>query len=378
MTAAPLIGLVGGYGAVGQSTVRLLRTWGAVRMRIGGRHPALAEELIRNELGGCGEAVALDINDPASLADFCAGCQIVVNCAGPSYRVLDRVALAAFAAGANYVDPGGDELLYRRLAALELAKAGRIALLTAGMMPGLSGLLPRWLARQGFERATQLTAYVGGRGRLTPTGAADYLLSLATVTTDSLAAWRDGAKVSRALEPLTNVLLPFFPPGVTAYPFFSAEAERLARELELSDVSWYNVFEGGHMLAALGRLQGAAVDCEDLSAAVSELSQAAELDLFGKSSYQLFVLQLAGEAGGCPMSRTVMLRALDAHGLSGTVNAFAVSAVLGGEMAPGLYFAAEALNPNIMDRLRHTPAITAMELMEVAPNTGIALEEGEL
>jgi uncharacterized membrane protein len=73
-----------------------------------------------------------------------------------------------------------------------------------------------------------------------------------------------------------------------------------------------------------------------------------------------------------------MLRALDAHGLSGTVNAFAVSAVLGGEMAPGLYFAAEALNPNIMDRLRHTPAITAMELMEVAPNTGIALEEGEL
>jgi hypothetical protein len=320
----------------------------------------------------------LDINDGASLDRFCEGCQVVVNCAGPSYRVLDRVALAAFAAGTDYVDPGGNEPLYRRLAGLELKKEGRIAVLTAGMMPGLSGLLPRWLARQGFERVRLLTAYVGGRGRLTSTGAADYLLSLASAKSDSLAAWRDGAKVDRALGRLTDAVLPFFPPGVTAYPFFSAETERLARELGLNDVSWYNVFEGGHMLAALGRLQGAAVDHEDLSAVVSELSQAAELDLFGRDSYQLFVLQLDGDAGGCPVSRTVMLRATDAHALTGTVNAFAVCAVLGGEVAAGLHFAAEVLNPNLVDRLRGTPAVTSMELLDAAPDAGILVEEGEL
>jgi hypothetical protein len=378
MSTVPLAGIVGGYGAVGQATVRLLQTWGGVRLRIGGRHPARAEELNQSALGGYGETFALDIYDPASLDRFCAGCQIVVNCAGPSYRVLDRVALAAFAAGANYVDPGGDEPLYARLAGLGLGEQGRVAILTAGMMPGLSGLLPRWLARQGFERVRQLTAYVGGRGRLTPTGAADYLLSLASATSDSLAAWRDGAKVARALEPLTDVELPFFPPGVTAYPFLSAETARLARELGLRDASWYNVFEGGHMLAALGRLQGATTDREDLSAAVSELSQAAELDLFGRDSYQLFVLHMDGDANGCPIRRTVMLRVTDAHALTGTVNALAVLAVLRGEVAAGLHFAAEALDPNLVEYLRSTPAVTSMELTDASPETAVAVEEGEL
>jgi len=379
MTAMPVIGLVGGYGAVGRATARLLRSWGGVRMRLGGRNPATAEEFIRNELGGGEEAAALDIYDPAALAGFCAGCSVVVNCAGPSYRVLDRVARAAFAAGADYVDPGGDEPLHHRLAGLELAKAGRTAVLTAGMMPGLSGILPRWLARQGFGRSRKITAYVGGRGRLTPVSAADYLLSLAAAASDSLAAWRAGARVARALEPLTDAALPFFPPGVTAYPFLSAETERVARALKLDEVSWYNVFEGGHMLAALGRLQGATAAREDLSAGIAELSQAAELDLFGKDPYQLFMLRMEGETEDCsPLSRTVMLRAVDAHELTGTITAFAVALVLERKVAPGLHFAAEALDPDIVDRLPGTPAVTAMELMDTVPGAEVLLEEGAL
>ena len=121
------------------------------------------------------------------------------------------------------------------------------------------------------------------------------------------------------------------------------------------------------MLAALGRLQGATAAREDLSAGIAELSQAAELDLFGKDPYQLFMLRMEGETGDCsPLSRTVMLRAVDAHELTGTITAFAVALVLERKVAPGLHFAAEALDPDIVDRLPGTPAVTAMELMDTA------------
>ncbi|MEE3922525.1 methyltransferase [Micromonospora sp. BRA006-A] len=106
------------------------------------RNPDRAAALVRDRLGGAGEAVAVDVYDRDSLARFCAGCRLVVCAGGASHQVLDRVAVAALAAGADYVDAGGDEPLYDRLAGRDLAAQGRVALVTAGMMPGLSGLLP--------------------------------------------------------------------------------------------------------------------------------------------------------------------------------------------------------------------------------------------
>src|SRR5713101_3338745 len=146
----PLISILGAYGVVGRSAARLLHRWGVGRLRLGGRHVELARRLADEDLGGEADAQEVDAYQSEQVRDFCAGCRVVVNCAGPSFRILDRVAVAAFGAGADYVDPGGDAPVYGRLIADEWTRAGRTALLTAGMMPGLSGLLPRWLAGQGF------------------------------------------------------------------------------------------------------------------------------------------------------------------------------------------------------------------------------------
>ncbi len=370
----PLVGILGASGAVGRRVALRLQVSGSLRLRLGSRDLHTIRQVTQRPLKNGSEFVQTKIEDPASLASFCAGCQLIVNCAGPSFRIMDRVALAAFAAGANYVDPGGDEPVYCRLARPGCMPAGRIAVLTAGMMPGLSGLLLRFLARQGFDRTTRLTAYVGGRGDLTRAGAADYILSLASSGNDSLAAWRHGARVVRALKPLIDVDLPFFPSGVTAHPFLSSETERLARALLLDEVSWYNVFEGGRMLSALGRLQGATSEA-DLSNAVQTLVHAAELDRFGRRSYQLFVLQLEGQADGRPRSRTLMLRGTEAHDLTAAITTHAAAAVLHGAVQAGLHFAAEALSPDIVNTLRNDPSIMAFENFDTA-GIGANDEEG--
>ena len=146
-----VVGVLGAAGAVGTATARALGAAG-VRVRPGVRP-------------------AVDAGDPASLARFCAGCRVVVNATGAGER--ERVASAALAAGAHYVDPTGDAALVDR------AKGATwTALLAAGATPGLSGLLPRWLASQGFDRASVLTAYAAAFDGFTPGAAAEFLLSL--------------------------------------------------------------------------------------------------------------------------------------------------------------------------------------------------------
>jgi hypothetical protein len=333
----------------------------------------MATRDLADELGGAVQAARVDVEDPESLLRFCRGCRIVVNCAGPSFSLLDRAARGALAAEADYIDLGGDEPVYQRLAGLDIKR--RVVLLTAGMMPGLSALAIRWLAIE-FDRVHRLLAYVGGRDRMSRAGAIDYVLSLQRSAENALGMWRDGRKVARALCPLVNTDVPHFPPGVTAYPYISGEAERLARCLQVTEMRWYNVFEGEHMLKALGRLQGAVLGAGDAEVAAADLAKAAELDLFGLSTHQIFYLQMQGQSNGRHLSRNLWLEGTNAHELTGGVAALAVSAVLNGEVALGLNFAGEALPIKIFEQLRRSSAVTGYGFAE--SELEASTEEGEL
>jgi hypothetical protein len=332
------VGVVGGYGAVGRAAVNQFLAWGVGPVMVGGRDKARA-------------AVVVDVDDRASLDRFCAGCQVVVNCAGPSCEVLDKVARAALENGAHYVDPGGDDAVHASLSTVD----GLSAVLSAGMLPGLTGLLPRALAADGPAR---LTAYVGGRDRFTGTAAADYLASLRNGYGRSNAGWRGGHRAERVATPLIDAELPYFPEPVTAYPYLSTEMERLARALRLDELTFHNVFPGAHVRSALAGTDPAA------------LVAASELDLFGREPYQRLVFELDGH--------TMVLSARGASQLTGATTAMAAMAVLAGSVPPGVHFAADVLDPSwAVDRLRRArAAVTALEVF-----TGAAagtVEEGVL
>jgi hypothetical protein len=371
VSEAPRIGIVGASGAVGAECARLLAKSGEVRLRLGARRP---ERIAR---GLTEDVQALEVQDTPALERFCAGCRVVINAAGPSYELLDRVARAALAVGAESVDPGGDEPLLACLADAGVAEQGRRAIVTAGMMPGLSGLIPRWLAQTGFDEPRRLVAYVGGRDPLTPASARDYLASLGATRKGSLAAWRDGRCEARALTALTQVELPFFPGRVSAFPFLGPETERLAQALGLREVDWYNVLAGKHIGAALARSQGAMSGQGDLGAAATALAAAAELDLCDGPAYQLMVVRLAGLRAGRERQVTLVLRARDAYTLTANVATLAALAVLRAEIPVGVHLASEALSPRLVERARRFEAVELFECIEGDVVSG-ASEEGEL
>ncbi|MGW6377084.1 saccharopine dehydrogenase NADP-binding domain-containing protein [Rhodococcus sp. NPDC055112] len=387
---APLIALVGASGQVGRVAVEMLAEFGGVRLRLGGRHPDRLSAVAAC-LGHSVEVRPVDIDDPSALAQFCRGARVVLTCAGPSYLFKERVARAAIEAHADYVDVSGDDPAYAALAGLDLAAEGRTAVLSAGMLPGAANLVVRWAADKGFDRVFRLVAHVGGLERFTSIAAQDLVLSVFDARVgelpgdeggrawygESLAAWRGGRRASRALLPVSDTELPYFPGTVSLQPYLSSGCERVGTMLALTELDWYTVSGGTRLGTVLSKLRGLPTSRRPaLAAAAKELCAAAELDLAGRDPYHLMAFHLAGQREGHSVRRSVVLRTSDSYRLTSATAALAVRALLDGAIAPGVQFVDTVLDPAAfvagLDRLG---AIDYLRVVDGAPGV---VEEGVL
>lgn len=352
------VGILGGSGTVGRVAVRRLA--GLSPLRIGARDPHRAHATAESVDGAEVEVATVDLHDPARLADFCAGCSTVINCAGPSYQVLDTVARAALAAGAHYVDAAGDAVALRALTAEapdELAT--RSAVFSAGLMPGLSGLLPRLLGADG--PLARLDIYVGGAAAIGPLSAVDALLTRGPGFGSALAAWRDGAVVEGALAPLRGVTLPGFRDEVHAWPFLSAEAEALAAAMGVDELRNYTVYVSENIPEALA--QAWARDDLPLEEHVPAVVAAADADIaIGGPWYTLLFHARPRDRSPRRPTRLV-LRTPDSYALSGVVTALTALAVAEGTVPPGAHAAADVLDARrVLDQLADDPLVDEVEL----------------
>ncbi|MGB2951319.1 MAG: saccharopine dehydrogenase NADP-binding domain-containing protein [Rhodococcus sp. (in: high G+C Gram-positive bacteria)] len=353
----PVIGLIGGSGTVGRTAALRMSAARLGTLRIGGRNVDAAGA-VAAECSGAADAVRLDLADAADLEQFCSGCSVVVNCAGPSYLVLDSVARVAFSVGAVYVDIGGELPAADALRSSQPA-SDRIAVFSAGAMPGLSGLLPR-LITQG-RPLRRLETYVGGVARFTELSAADGLLTRGDRFGEAMASMHGGRVESNSVSPLRDVSLPGFPRPVHAWPYLTTEAQSLGRMSYVAEVRAYNVFASDRLTRAMTHAWAqlsASPDHDELAPFVPSIVEATIADEgeFGAFYVMLFTGRPArGHDRGVTR---VILRADDSYGLSGAVVALAVEDVLDGRVGPGVHLAAEVLDPlHSANRLREDPLV---------------------
>jgi len=348
------IGVVGGYGSVGAETVAQLRAWGLGPVLVAGRDPARSD-------------VVVDLADPATVRGFCCSLKVdgsvglVVNCTASPPAERAAMAIAAAAEGVPYVDPGGDESVHDLLSGQTPAVP---VVLSAGMLPGLTALLPRQLVRRGGGR---LVGYAGGRDRFSPGAAADYLAVVNESAGRTFAVWRDGCRVDRAGVPAIDGEVPYFPEAASGVPYLSREMERLAGHLGLAELTFYTVFPGARLRQTLAAAGSGTVDA-------GAVVTASELDLFGRSRYQRLVFQLPAE----PTVPTVVLSGKGSSELTGAMAAVTALAVLEGAVAPGVHFAADVLDPVwTAEKLRGVDAVTELRTFEAGPDSR-DVEEGAL
>ncbi|WP_101790632.1 saccharopine dehydrogenase NADP-binding domain-containing protein [Nonomuraea indica] len=340
-----MIGLLGGTGAVGRTAAHRIAAYGLGPLRVGGRDLSRATA-VAAALPGPAHAVRVDLNDPAELAAFCSGCRVVVNCAGPTYQVLDTVARAAFAAGADYVDIGGELAAKDALSSRDTDRGSRIAVFSAGVMPGLSGLLPRLLADG--RRLRRLDVYVGGAAVFTPLSAVDALLTRGPKFGVPMAAWREGRIVPNTLGPLHGVRLPGFPVPVHAWPYLTTEAQTLAVDTGADEVRSYNVFVSNRLPDALASVWAEVADTDPAALAhrADAVTRASRLDRADFGAFYVMLFTARPHPGAPPGPTRVLLTAVDSYALSGVVTALATRAVLTGSVPEGVHLAAEALDPD--------------------------------
>ncbi|GFH39142.1 saccharopine dehydrogenase NADP-binding domain-containing protein [Streptomyces pacificus] len=380
----PVIGVLGASGAVGRAAVRELRALGHTGLRLGGRTASALCAVAEENPAGHDETVWADATVPDGLRAFTEGCDIVLNCVGPTYRLRATVAFAALDAGAHCVDVAGDDP-----AAEDLLKSGdparddRTVVLSAGALPGLSSLLPRWLAGQGLDNAAGLTAHCGGLETCSPTVAHDLMLSLTSGGADgaaygeALAAVRGGRRSPRALRADEDTEHPSFPGRVAEQPYLSGESERLATVLGLDRLDWYNVHPGPAVRALLNVLPGRLAAGDDPDRLAERLILAADLDLAGRKPYYVMDFALSGTASGVPATAGLTLRAASSYRLTAAVGALAVDAVLRGGVQTGVHFACDVLDPDTVVRHLRSHGVADLRLTGTAAGAE-QVEEGVL
>lgn len=349
-----MIGIIGGYGDVGLQAARMLKKWGKRPLRIGGRNPEEARTKLSDEFPHA-EWVKVDIEDEKSMESFLHGCELIVNCAGPSHRTAGRVAGMCLSMGCHHVDAGIDEAL----AMMRGTPQSTSVLYAAGATPGLSGLLPRWLAAS-FDKVDSMIYYTGALDRFTAAAAEDYLTGVAGKDNEPLAAWKNGARRSAALRRKPGTILPFFPREVALYPYFDAETEFVATSLSLCDGEWYIAIDGEHVPPVLEEIRSLFLN--DWKSAVKRLCTATELDAAGRQKYINFIIQLTGMKNGAGIIRTLVLQADRPSILTGSAVAAAGIAVLEGEIPFGVRPLAEIPEPaKVIARLGSTQYLNIIE-----------------
>jgi saccharopine dehydrogenase (NAD+, L-lysine-forming) len=143
--------ILGGYGAAGLPTARLLLEHTQARVIVAGRNRQKAQEtavMLNAQFPGArARALRVDAADPESLAAAFAQCDMVVICS-TTVHCAQQIARAALFAGIDYLD-----IYYSPKAALALnalrpaiESAGRCFITQAGCHPGLPAALVRYAA----------------------------------------------------------------------------------------------------------------------------------------------------------------------------------------------------------------------------------------
>lgn len=355
MNNSVCVGILGYGGEVGRTAKEYL--YGKCFLRCGQRnknYEAKNDSFI--------EYVEVDIFKEEELIKFCTGCDIVLNCSGPSYVIGDRVAKIAYKVGAKYVDAFGADYLEELISEYK-----GTYILSAGSFPGLSGILPRWLKNKGdFDYINSLEIFAGGEEKCSKGAIADLLLSSVKGFGVPNGYYKKGAICKSHIDSREKVSILGFEKDVYTQEYINKEIIRLAKLLNIEEAHWYNTqinkeIQDMTSKACIRLL----VDNKQgvLEEIVDKLMQDANKEI--KESWYSVSIKMRGISKGKEIIKNLILKSDDSYRISGLICALVVEQIIENKIREGIHWAFEVLDPKItIDTLLKTKIINSIEVFD--------------
>ena len=339
--------ILGGYGRVGSAAARSItrdtehEAWLASRSE----HP-LPEGTPATRL----TPVRLDALDEAALAARCREVDLVVSCVGPSGVVGARIAVVCRRSGKPYVDAGGYDPLLLELERLDReAPAPAPAVISVGLLPGLSGAFPAHLldtlARG--RRVAELNVAYAGRDAWSFNSAWDIIHGLGDfgaergfcrVEADDLVSvpWTGASREFAFPEPIGSV---------RAFLLHSEELRRLARQRSIPALRVYgaNVGARAAFVGMLAKLLCLYRSPRGIEVAARRLEAASSADMRRSAPVYGIVAAARFAEGGSVRGSLVLSDTYRATGV--TIGVTVKHLLARGASRPGVSLLHEAIPP---------------------------------
>jgi len=311
-----MIGILGAYGYVGIFATRFLSKFSNQALRIGGRDFSKVPEEIQKEFSSA-EWMQVDAARENELEAFFTGCDCILD----ATSLPDKSVLALDAMAEKLHIP----LVHLGINGFERKKSCVPLIYGAGSIPGLSGLLPQYLAKS-FESVKELNFCFGGNGTMSKSAAKDYLEGICDPNNHSMVYWNQGR-----IEPFTPSFETneFFDSQLSDYrqfPYFDEESEAIAHKLQVHTGRWQMCIPGKRVLAELDKARGHYK--QDPQRTIEDLCLASQLDMFGKKEDALFYCSITGIIDGVEKKKILTLSGTAPRENTGETAAAAVIAVL--------------------------------------------------
>ena len=348
MSKNDTIGIVGGYGAIGVIVAEDLLKNTQYKVLIGGRSQEKTTELV-NRLGSRASGKTVDLFDENSLDQFCGECFLIINCSAPSWEIKDIVLKSSLKSGSSFVDPG---IYYDKTGNYDEAfrQKGLSAVLYAGWVPGVTGILPRYLYglyEKKIKKINSLHTFCGDRSGWSPNASVDIMHHFIKGVDSGF--FENGKWNSRSfIHDLLDAKFYKYPDPLGRYvvsPVFSIEHQKLAEEIKAQKLGFFAGIFGFRTLLKLLLIRY--IDMED-EKAVEILRGALKAEADKKGEGGAIVAEMSCESTTGNIKVKASIYEKNSVWLTGICTSIAARFLISGDInKSGVHFLCDCVEPEL-------------------------------
>ena len=301
------------------------------------------DSTIREEFANA-DWVKVDVSDKESIEQFITGCDCILDCTKISEK--DALQMDDIASVAKV------PVVHLGIVGYRKGKSSTPIIYGAGSIPGLSGLIPQYLA-QHFDSVEKCDFYYGGIGSFSYTAARDYMEGIFESTNHSMSYWKDGE-----LQPFTPAttspadVLESFLGTFKAFPYFDEESAAVVQKIGFREARFQMCLGGERTLRTL-------------DSARSQYKQNPEKTIEEicrwKSENAIFVCNIDGTANGADCQKQLIISGLAPSQLTGSVAGATVITVLEKELPHQEFLLGETdLSNDIINKLSNIKSFSCV------------------